>query len=142
MDNYVTINPSGTEGGGLFRDKHQEHCIRAVKNWLRSSHGCIDDLKLEKEIGGLSVITEINQHHRRSVLRAHFGKEHSKDYVGEPIRELLEENVAKYNPFNKKREAKYNYVDKPLVGLYSGLTEELLDRFVENKRREFRLKYL
>ena len=28
MDLYVTINPSGTPGGGLFRDKYQEHCVR------------------------------------------------------------------------------------------------------------------
>ena len=39
MDNYVTINPSGTPGGGLFRDKYQEHCIRAVKSCLRNTHG-------------------------------------------------------------------------------------------------------
>ena len=39
MDNYVTINPSGTRGGGLFRDKYQEHCIRAVKSCLRNTHG-------------------------------------------------------------------------------------------------------
>ena len=34
MDTYVTVNPSGTAGGGLFRDKFQEHCIRAVKDCL------------------------------------------------------------------------------------------------------------
>ena len=28
MDLYVTINPSGTVGGGLFRDKFEEHCVR------------------------------------------------------------------------------------------------------------------
>ena len=39
MDNYVTINPSGAPGGGLFSDKYQEHCIRAVKSCLRSTHG-------------------------------------------------------------------------------------------------------
>ena len=30
MDLYVVINPSGTRGGGLFRDKFQEHCVRYV----------------------------------------------------------------------------------------------------------------
>jgi hypothetical protein len=28
MDLYIVINPSGTRGGGLFRDKFQEHCVR------------------------------------------------------------------------------------------------------------------
>ena len=96
MDLYVTINPSGTKGGGLFRDKFQEHCIGAVKRCLRTTHGGIDDLKLEKEIGGLSVITQIVQHNRRSVMRGRIGKERSKDMIGDGVRELLEENVAKY----------------------------------------------
>ena len=142
MNNYVVINPSGTPGGGIFRDKFQEHCIRAVKDCLRNTHGGIDDLKLEKEIGGLSVITEMVQHNRRSVLRGRVGKEHSKGYVGEVARELLEENVAKYDPFNKKRQSRYDFDDKPKFGLYAGLTEDHLKRFVENKKREFRLKYL
>ena len=66
MDVYVTTNPSGDVGGGLFRDKYEENCIRGVKRCLRSTHGGIDDLKLEKEIGGLSVITSLIQHHRSS----------------------------------------------------------------------------
>ena len=142
MDSYVVINPSGTPGGGLFRDKHQEHCIRAVKIHLRSTHGGIDDLKLEKEIGGLSVITEIVQHNRRSALRGHVGKEHSKDLVGNSLRELMEENVAKYDPFNRSRKLQHVFVDKPRKGLYDGLTEDILDKFIENKRREFRRKYV
>ena len=47
MDLYVTINPSGTPGGGLFRDKFEEHCIRSVKSFLKKTHGGIDDIKLE-----------------------------------------------------------------------------------------------
>ena len=27
MELYVCINPSGTLGGGLFRDKFEEHCV-------------------------------------------------------------------------------------------------------------------
>ena len=46
MNLYVTVNPSGTVGGGLFREKFEEHCIRAVKECLRNTHGGIDDIKL------------------------------------------------------------------------------------------------
>ena len=56
-DLYVIINPSA--GVCLFRDEYCEHCVRAVKSCLRSTHGGLDDIRLEKEIGGLSVITEI-----------------------------------------------------------------------------------
>ena len=140
MDLYVTINPSGTPGGGLFRDKFQEHCIRAVKRHLKGTHGGIDDIKLEKEIGGLSVTSEIVQHHRSSVLRGRFGKEHSNDMVGSEIREQLEENVAKFNPFDRKRAVRYEFNDKPKNGLFEGLTLELLERFIDGRKREYKLK--
>ena len=28
LDLYVATNPSGTMGGGLFKDKFEEHCVR------------------------------------------------------------------------------------------------------------------
>jgi hypothetical protein len=103
MDLYVVINPYGTAGGGLFRDEFEEHCIRDVKDCLRNTHGGLDDIKLEKEIGGLSVLTGIQQHNRSSVLRGKEGKEHAKDMVGDTVREILEEKVSKYNPFAEAR---------------------------------------
>ena len=60
--------------------------------------------------------------------------------IGETARELLEENVAKFDPFNRQREVKHSFIDKP-KGLYSGLTEAQLDKFVASKKREFKLKY-
>ena len=140
MDLYVTINPSGTAGGGLFRDKYEEHCVRAVKGCLRSTHGGLDDIKLEKEIGGLSVITEIVQHNRSSVLRGRVGKEHAKDMVGDEVREQLEENAAKFNPFKRDRVIKYVFLDKSKGSPYKGLTVANLDKFIENKKREYKQK--
>ena len=140
MDLYVTINPSGTAGGGLFRDKYEEHCVRAVKGCLRSTHGGLDDIKLEKEIGGLSVITEIVQHNRSSVLRGRVGKEHAKDMVGDEVREQLEENAAKFNPFNRDRVIKYDFLDKSKGSPYKGLTVANLEKFIENKKREYKQK--
>ena len=140
MDLYVTINPSGTAGGGLFRDKYEEHCVRSVKGCLRSTHGGLDDLKLEKEIGGLSVITDVIQHNRRSVLRGKLGKEHAKDMVGQEVRDQLEENVAKFNPFNRDRMDRVEFLDKSRGGVFKGLTEENLERFIVAKKREFKLK--
>ena len=141
MDLYVVINTSGSPGGGLFRDKHIEHCVRAVKSILRSTHGGIDDIKLEKEVGGLSVITEVIQHNRNSVLRGKLGKEHSKDMIGQDIREQLEESAAQYDPFNKTRETKHSFIDKPKGGPFRGLTLDMLDKFIQSKKREYNLKY-
>ena len=141
MDLYVTINPSGTAGGGLFRDKHMEHCVRAVKGCLRGAHGSLDDIKLEKDIGGLSVISEVIQHNRRSVLRGNVGKEHAKDLVGDEVRDQLEEKVAEYNPFSRSRDTKFSFMDKPRGGLFNGLTVMILEKFIASKKREYNLKY-
>ena len=140
MDLYVTINPSGTHGGGLFRDKFEEHCIRNVKRNIKSTHGGLDDIKLEKEIGALSIITEVTQHNRRSMLRSHIGKNHSNDMIGSDIRNQLEENVSKYDPFDRSRESKYVFYDKSRGGAFSGLKEERLERFIESKLKEYKRK--
>ena len=97
-------------------------------------------MKIEKEIGGLSVITEIVQHNRSSTLRARIGKEHAKDMIGETAKELLEENVAKFDPFNRSREMKHTFIDRP-KDIYCGLTEVQLEKFIASKKREFNLKY-
>ena len=141
MDLYVVVNPSGTRGGGLFRDKYEEHCIKYVKDALRKTHGGLDDIKLEKEIGGISVMTALQHHSRDSLLRGKTGKEHSKDMIGDSVREQIEENVSKYNPFNTKRAVKHVYYDKPKVSPYAGLVEEDLERFIARKKKEYDSKY-
>ena len=141
MDLYVTTNPSGTAAGGMFRDKVMEHCVRCVKCCLRGTHGLLDDIKLEKEIGGLSIISNIVEHNRSCVMRGKQGKQHCHDMVGPDVKEQLEENVAKYNPFSRKRLTKHTFVDKPSRSPFKGLTNEVLDKFVENKKREYRQKY-
>ena len=141
MDLYVVINPSGTAAGGLFRDKFEKHCIRALKDCLRGTHGGLDDIKLEKEIGGLSVLTGMQQHLRSSSLRGKVGKQHSKDLVGETAREILEENVAKFDPFNRERDVIHTFMDKSKGNPFHGLTEANLDRFIKRKKHEYNMKY-
>ena len=141
MDLYVVINPSGTAGGGLFRDKFEEHCIRAVKDCLRNTHDGLADIKVEKKIGGLSVLTGIQQHNRSSVLRGKEGKEHAKDMVGDTVREMLEENVSKYNPFSRSREVQHSFLDKSKGNPFKGLTEPDLERFIKRKKNEYNMKY-
>ena len=125
----------------MFRDKYMEHCIRAVKGCIRSTHGGLDDIKLEKEVGGLSVITDIIKHNRSSVLRGRTGKEHVRDLIGDEVKELLEEKAAKYNPFSRDRQTQYKFLDKSKGGCFKALSETALDKFIQSKKREFNLKY-
>ena len=61
--------------------------------------------------------------------------------IGEEVRQQLEATVAKYDPFNVKREKKYKFKDKPMGGPFQGLTVEILERFIENKKKEYNQKY-
>ena len=64
-----------------------------------------------------------------------------KDLIGEEVKEQLEENAAKYNPFNRDRETQYRFLDKSKGGCFKDLSETALDRFILSKKREFTLKY-
>ena len=80
-------------------------------------------------------------HNRRSVLRSRIGKEHSKDLVGEAVRDQIDENVAKFDPFNKEGRVQHNFFDKSKGGPFVGLTEADLDGFVVRKSKEYESKY-
>ena len=60
--------------------------------------------------------------------------------VGQVTRDLLEENVSKYDPFNRQRKEKFEFYDKSKGSPFAGVTMENLNRFIENKEREFKLK--
>ena len=87
------------------------------------------------------MITELVEHNRRSVLRSKLGKEHSKDLVGEVVRNQIEENISKFDPFNKERVVHQIYFDKSKGGPFVGLAESDLERFLVRKRKEYNFKY-
>ena len=60
--------------------------------------------------------------------------------VGDKVREHLEENAAKFDPFNRKRGSQYVFNDKSRCGAFKGLTVASLEKFILNKKREFKLK--
>ena len=140
LDLYVATNPSGTMGGGLFKDKFEEHCVRNVKRKLRNTHGGIDDIKLEKEIGGMSVTLDLIEHNKRSLLRGSLGKQHSKDMIGTEVRSQLEENTFAQNPFSRNRATQIEFFDKSRGGPFAGLKEENLVKFIDRKMKEFNRK--
>ena len=141
MKNSTSINVSGTRGGGLFLDKWCEHNVRKVKTCLRSCHGKIDDLLLDKMLSGLSVVSSICDHHRESVMREKVGKEGSHDFVGDRVKHILEEQVANADPFNREREVQHKFHKKPRSSPYTGMMESYLQRFVDRMQTIYNQKY-
>ena len=141
MEENIVINPSGTPEGGMFWDKWCEVVVRSVKNCLRRQHRGMDDISLEKDIGGLSVSAALKHHSRLSLQRGTLGKEHSHDYVKEEARMIIKEEVMKLDPFSRDREEPVVFFDKPRGSLYSGLTGAEVERFLMRKKKEFALKH-
>ena len=96
----------------------------------------------KKEVGGLSVTSAIVEHNRKSVFRGKKGKEHSSDLIGSEDRDQLEENAEKFDPFNRRREVKHTFKDRPSRGPFDGLSLDTIERFIENRKREYMQKYL
>ena len=60
--------------------------------------------------------------------------------IGQEIRDQLEESIAKFDPFNRNRKEEIKFFDKSRGGPFAGVTMESLLRFIENKKREYKLK--
>lgn len=62
MDHLVTVNPSGTRGGGMSRDKFNEIKVREVKEAIARQHSALKDLQIQTLIRSLSVMTSLHKH--------------------------------------------------------------------------------
>ena len=135
------VNPSGTAGGGLFWDKYCEHVVRMVKECLRRQHGGLDDIRIEKDVGGLSVLASLNHHGRLSLLKGKIGKEHCQDYVKQPARMIIQEQIKRLDPFQKDRAEPVTFCEKVRASPTAGLKKEEVLRFLPRKEQEFSLKH-
>ena len=77
MDKLVCCNPSGLSGGGLFRDKVNEHVVRSVKTKLRNLHMSMKDLVIDKAVASLSTVHKVADHDIESMGREDKGLQSS-----------------------------------------------------------------
>ena len=49
-------------GGGLFRDKVNEHVVRSVKTKLRNLHMSMKDLVIDKAVASMSTVHKVADH--------------------------------------------------------------------------------
>ena len=137
LKQHMVMNPGGGRAGGQFYDKWCETRVRAVKGVLRNTHGKIDDLLLDKCLCSMSVETAVVEHDMESLLHGKHGKEPSHKYMGEKVREVMEEEVSSADPFNRDRLKQHTFRDKPRGSMYAGLSMSDVDRFVLRARESY-----
>ena len=105
-----------------------------MKGALRRQHGnALDDILIEKDIGGMSVLASIARHHEFSLMKGKKGKEHSHDYVGESARSILSEQISKLDPFNRTIREPVTFRQKVRGDPYRGLVKTEVERFIKRK---------
>ena len=61
MDHYVCVNPSGTRGGHLFRDKVNEHYVQEVKIQLGRQHSDHHDVQVRITVPSCLRVLTVHQ---------------------------------------------------------------------------------
>lgn len=108
-----------------------------MKGALRRQHGALDDIRIEKDVGGMSALTTINRHIEQSMLKGKIGKEHAHDYVGESARKVLTEQISTLDPFNRGTREVVKFLQKVRGSPYEGLLKTEVKRFMKRKAGEF-----
>ena len=92
-------------------------------------------------IRSLSVMTAIHKHNLRARLYEFQSRFTSTDVVGDDKRQLLQDLMAKTNPFNLERVPETDFSHKCPGSPYAGLTQEMMNSFLQSVSSEFEKLY-
>ena len=140
MANLCVVNPSGQRGGGLFRDKVNEHIVRQVKEILDAlGISLAKDLDIQKMVASVTPATLITEHDLRSSGFPTKFKQHSADMIGKERTEMIRQHVAEVGTFRAGREKQMDFLHKFRGSPFYDLKLAAIKRFLErNKTAYFR----
>ena len=136
IDLLACVNPTGEVGRNLARDEFNEHKVKSTKDCLRGLHSQLTDVNVSKSMLGSNVLSQIEAHGKASLLISQTGGRSSHSYFNEEQKSKIKEEIERVKPFDRNR-AKIQYYDKSKGSVFSGLSEEKLQRFIERNRRLF-----
>ena len=76
----------------------------------------------------------------KSMLSAGTGSHSSHDYIGDERRKAIADEVAKIDPFSKKR-PQIEFYDKSRGSPFSGLNMVKVDKFVQRNKKNFKRNF-
>ena len=138
MRRHMVVYKSGSSP--VFPDKFIEWCVKKVKIMYKGTHGRVDSLLLEKELGSLNLLSAVCDHDAESMMRQE-NKSGSQDFLKDSARFVMEEQVMESDPFNRQRRTQFVFRDTPRGSPYNGLKESEVERYLARKKREFAKKY-
>ena len=136
IDHLACCNPSGKPGHSIARDQENEHKVKNTKEILRNMHAQLRDIPVEKTVLGSNIIEIIDGHDKEAMLMKGEGGKTAYRYLSEAEKDKVNDEIEKLKPFDYDRE-KIEYYDKTR-GVFSGLTMEKIERFLERNRTNFK----
>ena len=117
-----------------------EHKVKLVKETIRGLHSQLTDIVLSKAVLGDNVLHQVQEHDQESMLLQLSGGRTSYRYMGEDLRMKIREEIRRVNPFDTDRE-KVEYFEKLPGSVFSGLTMERINIFLDRNKRNFMRSY-
>ena len=112
-----------------------------VKDVMARQHSALSDFKVQTLVRSLSVMTAIHKHNLRARLYEFQSRFTSTDVVGEEKRQLLQDLMARTDPFNLERPPETDFSHKSPGSPFAGLTRETMTRFLKSVSSEFEKLY-
>ena len=125
----------------MARDKFNEVQVALVKDVMARQHSALCDFKIQTLVRSLSVMTAIHKHNLRARLYEFQSRFTSTDVVGDENRQLLQDLMARNDPFNLERAPETDFAHKSAGSPFAGLTRETMNRFLQSVSSEFEKLY-
>jgi len=143
MDNHVCVNPSGTRGGHLFRDKVNEHYVQQVKVQLGRQHSDHHDVQVQTLIKSLSSMQSLHRHNLKARGHETAGQSHSSDTVGDELRAEMMAITREADPFNLDRPAVRHSGSLHSSGSpFASLKLATMEAYIESVKENFAMLYV
>ena len=141
VDMLITVNSTGNEGKNEAHDQYCEHCVRTMKQLLRSFNSMLEASLIEKAVKALNIEIVITDHclNCTGMSSKKSGGGTSNKYIKNDEKAEVREEVEDLSPFSKDcgRE-KVNYKQKYRT-CWNDLSDKTVRDIVEDQKRQYNL---
>ena len=141
VDILITVNSTGLEGKNEAHDQYCEHCVRTMKQLLRSFNSMLESSLIEKAVKALNIEIVITDHclNCTGMSNKKSGGGTSNKYIKNSEKEEIREEVEELSPFSKDcGRDKVTYKHKYRT-CWNDLSDKAVKNIVEDQKRQYNL---